>query len=189
MPPAVIFLYSEIMQIGDQHFELFISSEKIDGKIKELASSINEDYKDQNPLFLSILNGAFVFTADLFRQINIPAEVSFIKLKSYRRMESSGKIKELLGLEHNIFNRNILIVEDIVDTGKTLAHVLEEFEELGAKSLEVVTLLHKPNANKNQMPLKYVGFDIPNKFVVGYGLDYDGYGRNLKDIYKVVEQA
>ena len=185
----VIFLHSEIMQIGDQHFELFISSEKIDGKIKELASSINEDYKGQNPLFLSILNGAFVFTADLFREINIPAEVSFIKLKSYRSMESSGKVKELLGLEHNIFNRNIIIVEDIVDTGKTLAHVLEEFEELGAKSLEVVTLLHKPNASKNRMPLKYVGFTIPNEFVVGYGLDYDGYGRNLKDIYKVVEQA
>ena len=102
-------------------------------------------------------------------------------------METSGKVKELLGLEHNIFNRNIVIIEDIVDTGKTLNHILEEFNELGAKSIEILTLLHKPEVSKTPMNLKYVGFEIPNKFVVGYGLDYDGYGRNLKDIYKVVE--
>jgi hypoxanthine phosphoribosyltransferase len=151
-----------------------------------MAHEINLEYKDKNPLFLSILNGAFIFTADLFREIDIPAEVSFIKLKSYRKMETSGKIKELIGLENNIFNRNIIIVEDIVDTGKTLHHILEEFQELGTKSIEILTLLYKPDANKIPLDLKYVGFEIPNDFVVGYGLDYDGYGRNFKDIYKVV---
>ncbi len=174
------------MQIHDQKFEIFISSEQIRKKINEIALRINRDYADANPLFLSILNGAFIFTADLFREIIIPAEVSFIKLKSYRRMETSGKVKELLGLEHNIFNRNIVIVEDIVDTGKTLNHILDEFAELGAKSIEILTLLHKPDATINHINLKYVGFEIPNDFVVGYGLDYDGYGRNLKDLYKVV---
>ena len=175
------------MQILDQNFKIFISSEKLTLRIREMAIQINEDYIDKNPLFLSILNGAFIFTADIFREITIPAEVSFIKLKSYRRMETSGKVKELLGLEHNIFNRNIVIIEDIVDTGKTLTHILEEFNELGAKSIEILTLLHKPEVSKTPMDLKYVGFEIPNKFVVGYGLDYDGYGRNLKDIYKVIE--
>jgi hypoxanthine phosphoribosyltransferase len=175
------------MQIHDQQFEIFISSEKITQRIQEMAAQINKDYINKNPLFLSILNGAFIFAADLFREITIPAEISFIKLKSYRRMETSGKVKELLGLEHNIFNRNIIIIEDIVDTGKTLNHILEEFKELGAKTIEVLTLLHKPEVSRKLVNLKYVGFEIPNKFVVGYGLDYDEYGRNLKDIYKVIE--
>ena len=173
-------------QIHDQQFEIFISESKIQKRIREIAEQMNEDYKDKNPLFLSILNGAFIFTADFFREITIPAEVSFIKLKSYRRLETTGKVKELLGLEHNIFNRNIIIVEDIVDTGKTLQHILDEFKELGTKSIEILTLLYKPEANKVPLDLKYVGFEIPNEVVVGYGLDYDGYGRNLKDIYKVI---
>lgn len=175
------------MQIHDLQFEIFISSEKIKKRVCEVAAQINIDYKDKKPIFLSILNGAFIFTADLFREITIPAEISFIKLKSYRRMETSGKVKELLGLEHNIFNRNIIIIEDIVDTGKTLKHILEEFTDLGARSIEILTLLHKPEANSHPFNLKYVGFEIPNKFVIGYGLDYDGYGRNLKDIYKIIE--
>jgi len=175
------------MQIHDQQFEIFISSEKINQRVQILAAQINKDYKGKNPLFLSILNGAFIFAAELFREITIPAEISFIKLKSYRRMKTNGKIKELLGLEHNIFNRNIIIIEDIVDTGKTLNHILEEFNELGAKSIEILTLLHKPEANNNLLNLKYVGFEIPNKFVVGYGLDCDEYGRNLKEIYKVID--
>lgn len=175
------------MQIHDQQFEVFIPSEKIKQKVREIAIQINEDYLGKNPLFLSILNGAFIFTADLIREITIPAEISFIKLKSYRRTETSGKVKELLGLEHNIFNRDIIIIEDIVDTGKTLNHVLEEFTELGAKTIEVLTLLHKPSSNNNPVKLKYVGFEIPNNFVIGYGLDYNEYGRNLKDIYKVIK--
>ena len=177
------------MQILDQHFEIFIPSAQIQQRIKELGNSLNQDYRDKNPIFLSILNGAFIFAADLIREIDILSEISFIKLKSYQRMASSGKVKELLGLEHNIFNRHIIIVEDIVDTGKTLSHVLKEFRELGARSIEIITLLHKKEANKYPVNIKYVGFEIPDKFVVGYGLDYEGQGRNLKDIYKVIEQA
>lgn len=181
-------LSGAIMQIHDRQFEIFIPSEKIKHRVQEIAVQINEDYLGKKPLFLSILNGAFVLAADLFREITIPAEISFIKLKSYRRMETSGKVKELLGLEHNIFNRNIIIIEDIVDTGKTLNHILEEFTELGAKTIEILTLLHKPNANIHPVNLKYIGFKIPNDFVIGYGLDYDEYGRNLKDIYKLVNR-
>ena len=175
-----------MQKIHDQQFDIFIPSGEIQKRVREIAHQINHDYKDKNPLFLSILNGAFIFTADLFREITIPAEVSFIKLKSYRKMETSGKVKELLGLENNIFDRNIIIIEDIVDTGKTLHHVLEEFKELGTRSISILTLLHKPEAARVKLDLSYVGFEIPNDFVVGYGLDYDGYGRNLKDIYKVV---
>lgn len=175
------------MQLLDQHFEIFIASSRIQQRIKEIGAQINSDYLDKNPIFLSILNGAFIFAADLIREIQIPSEISFIKLKSYRKMESSGKVKELLGLEHNIFKRNIVIIEDIVDTGKTLNHVLQEFRELGAQSIEILTLLHKKEANKYPLHPKYVGFEIPDKFVVGYGLDYEGQGRNLKDIYKVIE--
>jgi hypoxanthine phosphoribosyltransferase len=182
------YFFNNMQRIHDQQFDVFLPSDKIKERIREIAHKINEDYKDKNPLFLSILNGAFIFTADIFREITIPAEVSFIKLKSYRRMETTGKVKELLGLEHNIYDRNIVIVEDIVDTGKTLQHILEEFKELGTKSIEILTLLYKPEANKIPLDLKYIGFEIPNEFVVGYGLDYDGYGRNLKDIYKVVSQ-
>ena len=177
------------MQILDQHFEIFIPSIHIQQRIKELGRAISQDYRDKNPIFLSILNGAFIFAADLIREIDIPSEISFIKLKSYRRMESSGKVKELLGLEHNIFDRNIIIIEDIVDTGKTLNHILDEFRELGAKSIEILALLHKREANKYPVNLKYVGFEIPDRFVVGYGLDYEGQGRNLKDIYKVIAEA
>jgi hypoxanthine phosphoribosyltransferase len=135
-------------KILDQQFDILLPSEKIENRISEMANQINLEYRDKDPLFLSILNGAFIFTADLFREITIPAEVSFIKLKSYRKMETSGKVKELIGLEHNIFNRNIIIVEDIVDTGKTLHHILEEFKELGSKSIEILTLLYKPEANE-----------------------------------------
>ena len=177
------------MKILDQNFDIFITASEIQKRIVELSDLVNLDYAEKNPIFLSVLNGAFIFTADFFRHISISAEVSFIKLKSYKKMETSGRVKELLGLEHNIFDRNIIIVEDIVDTGKTLSHILTEFKELGAKSIEILTLLHKPDANHYPVDLKYVGFEIPNEFVVGYGLDYDGYGRNLRDIHKVKGQV
>lgn len=177
------------MKILDQNFDIFITSDEIQKRIFELSSLINRDYEGKNPIFLSVLNGAFIFTADFMREVNIAAEVSFIKLKSYKKMETSGRVKELLGLEHNIFDRNIVIVEDIVDTGKTLSHILSEFKELGAKSIEILALLHKPETSRYPVDLKYVGFEIPNEFVVGYGLDYEGYGRNLKDIFKVKTEA
>jgi len=177
------------MKILDQNFDIFITSDEIQSRIIELSSLLNGDYANKKPIFLSVLNGAFIFTADFLREVTIPSEVSFIKLKSYKKMESSGRVKELIGLENNIFDRHIIIVEDIVDTGTTLSHMLNEFKNLGAKSIEILTLLYKPKANHSDMNLKYVGFKIPNEFVVGYGLDYDGYGRNLKDIFKVRSQV
>ncbi len=173
------------MQIHDRQFDIYISSDKIKQRIDAIAAAVNEDYAGKNPLFLSVLNGAFIFAADIYREITIPSEMAFIKLKSYKNMETTGKVRELLGLEHNIFDRNIIIIDDIVDTGKTLDHIMEDFKALGAKSIEIMTLLYKPGANDHSLPLKYVGFDISNDFVVGYGMDYNGYGRNLKDIYKI----
>ncbi len=173
------------MIIRDKSFKLFLREHEIQNKINDLAKKINVDYENKMPLFLPILNGAFIFAADLIRAISIQAEISFIRLSSYKKAQTTGKIKELLGLQENIFNRHLIIVEDIVDTGTTLSHVLKAFEDLGAASIEVVSLLYKPESDHGDINLKYVGFTIPNKFVVGYGLDYDGLGRNLKDIYQL----
>jgi hypoxanthine phosphoribosyltransferase len=173
------------MTILDKEFEILIGREDIDQTIAQLARRLDTDYKGKRPLFLAILNGAFIFAADLFRAISVDAEISFIRLASYKKMQSSGKVKELLGLQENIFNRHIVIVEDIVDTGNTLHHVLEEFSALGAASIQIATMLHKPEAGAKSLPLKYIGFTIPDKFVVGYGLDYEGHGRGLRDIFQV----
>lgn len=175
------------MVVKDKEFQEYISSEQITQKIKELAGQINADYKDKKPLFIAILNGSFMFAADLFKEVEIPCEISFVKVASYEEMESTGNVKQLIGLNENIFNKDVIIIEDIIDTGRTISKILEEFRSLGASSVEVVTLLRKPEANKSGEPLRYIGFDIPEKFVVGYGLDYDGLGRNLKDIYQLKE--
>lgn len=175
------------MVVKDKEFQKYISSEEIHQKIKTLAEQINNDYKDKKPLFIAILNGSFMFAADLFKEVKIPCEISFVKVASYEEMESTGNVKQLIGLNENIFNKDVIIIEDIIDTGRTIAKILEEFRSLGASSVEVVTLLQKPEANKSGEKLKYIGFNIPEKFVVGYGLDYDGLGRNLKDIYQLKE--
>ncbi len=156
-------------------------------RIIEIAGELNTAYKGKNPVFLGVLNGSFMFLADIYREITVPSEVSFIRLKSYKNMSSTGEVKELLGLENNLEGRHVIIVEDIVDTGRTLNHIINEFKNLGALSIEVLTLLHKPEASTCEAELKYIGFEIPDKFVVGYGLDYEGEGRNLKDIYQLVE--
>lgn len=173
------------MLVKDKEFIKYISSEEISEKIGEIATRINEDYKNKRPLFIAILNGSFMFAADLMKEISIPCEISFVKVASYEEMESSGNVKQLIGLNENIFNKDVIIIEDIIDTGRTIAKILEEFRSLGASSAEVVTLLQKPKTNTSGEKLKYIGFDIPEKFVVGYGLDYDGLGRNLKDIYQL----
>lgn len=175
------------MVVKDKEFQKYISSEDLSSKIKELADRINNDYEGKKPLFIAILNGSFMFAADLFKEVQIPCEISFVKVASYEEMESTGNVKQLIGLNEPIFNKDVIIIEDIIDTGRTIAKILEEFRSLGAGSVEVVTLLQKPEANKSAEPLKYVGFNIPEKFVVGYGLDYDGLGRNLKDIYQLKE--
>ncbi len=175
------------MEIKDKSFEVYIEKSKISARVKALAKEINKDYEGKNPLFIAILNGAFMFAADLMKHVNISSEITFIKVSSYEATKSTGNLKELVGLQENIFKRNIIFIEDIVDTGNTLSNLTESFTELGPASMEIATLLYKPEAIQKEINLKYVGFSIPNDFVVGYGLDYDGYGRNTKSIFKLVE--
>jgi hypoxanthine phosphoribosyltransferase len=177
------------IKVHDKSFETYLSEQDIQEKIKELAAAINRDYADKRPLFIAILNGSFMFAADLFKYITIPAEISFIKLASYKGMKSSGNVITAIGLDEDLYNRDVIIVEDIVDTGKTLFKFIPSLEHQQPSSLKIATLLHKPEATVYPLTLDYVGFSIPNKFVVGYGLDYDGLGRNLKEIYQLVPNA
>jgi hypoxanthine phosphoribosyltransferase len=174
------------IKLHDKSFDTYLSEETIQKKIQELAEAINQDYKDKRPLFIAILNGSFMFAADLFKHLTIDAEISFIKLASYKGMKSSGNIITSIGLDHDLYDRDVIIVEDIVDTGKTLNVFLPQLHHQQPKSLRIAALLHKPEATQFPLTIDYVGFSIPNKFVVGYGLDYDGLGRNLKEIYQLV---
>ena len=173
------------MKIHDKEFVEYITSDQIKKELKRIGLQINEDYKDKNPLFVSILNGSFMVAADLFREIELQSEISFVKVSSYHDMESTGDVKKLIGLNEPIFNRHVIFIEDIVDSGRTIKKMTDEFKELGAKSVEVATLLSKPDSLTVDLKLKYIGFEIPPLFVVGYGLDYNGLGRNLKDIYQL----
>lgn len=172
------------MQVKDLTFQQFINKSSLQQKVRELATQLNEDYQNRTPLFLPILNGSFMFAADLIKQVEVPCRVSFVKISSYVGTASSGQLKTLLGLEESLFNQDILIVEDIVDTGLTLAKIVDELRSLGTRSVEVIALLRKQPAREKGINVKYVGFEIENEFVLGYGLDYDGLGRNLKEIYK-----
>lgn len=175
-----------VVHVHDKSFEIYLSEETIHNRIKEMAAAINIDYKGKKPLFIAILNGSFIFAADLFRHLDIQAELCFIKLASYKGMKSSGNVVTSIGLEDDLFGKDVLIVEDIVDTGKTLHNFLPKLVHQQPRSLKIVTLLHKAEATTYPLQLDYVGFEIPNKFVVGYGLDYDGLGRNLRQIYQLV---
>jgi hypoxanthine phosphoribosyltransferase len=172
--------------VHDKQFETYLSDEVIQEQVKKIAEQINKDYAGKRPLFIAILNGSFMFASDIFKQLSLEAEICFIKLASYKGMKSSGKVVSTIGLEEDIFGKDVIIVEDIVDTGKTLHHFLPKLLHQQPKSLKIATLLHKPEATEFPLTLDYVGFSIPNKFVVGYGLDYSGLGRNLKEIYQVV---
>lgn len=174
------------IKVHDKSFETYLSEETIARRVKELAADINRDYAGKRPLFIAILNGSFMFASDLFKQLSVEAELCFIKLASYKGMKSSGSVVTSIGLEDDIFDRDIVIVEDIVDTGKTLHNFLPKLLHQQPRSLKIAALLHKSEATEFPLELSYIGFDIPNKFVVGYGLDYDGLGRNLKEIYQVV---
>lgn len=176
---------STIMIVKDREFDLFIPEASIQQAVQKIAQQINEDYTNLNPLFLTVLNGAFMFAADLMKGITIPVELSFIKLKSYQGTKSTGNIDSLIGLQEEITGRHVIVLEDIVDTGNTLKYTLEALSSRNTASIAIATLLHKPEMTKVSLDLKYAGFEIPNRFVVGYGLDYDGYGRNLKDIYQL----
>jgi hypoxanthine phosphoribosyltransferase len=176
------------MKIKDLEFKQFINKSSIQQKVRELAGQLNVDYQDKIPVFLPVLNGSFMFAADLIKQIEVPCRVSFVKLSSYVGTSSSGQVHTILGIEESLFNQHILIIEDIIDTGLTLTKLVAELKNLGAKSVEVVALLRKQTARAKNVPSKYVGFEIENEFVLGYGLDYDGLGRNLKDIYQAKAQ-
>jgi hypoxanthine phosphoribosyltransferase len=172
------------MKIKDLAFNEFISEEKIREKVCALAEKISKDYQDKTPVFLPVLNGSFMFAADLIKEISIPCRISFVKVSSYQGTNSTGQLKNLIGLDESLFNQNIIIVEDIVDTGFTLQKIIQELKALGIKSVEVVTLLRKKPARDKGLEVKYVGFDIGLEFVLGYGLDYDGLGRNFRPIFK-----
>jgi len=175
------------LRIHDKNFTLYISAEEIRKKVIELAESLNRDYQDKNPIFIAVLNGAFIFAADLFKALSIDAEISFIKLASYKGMKSSGQVITAIGLDIELFDRHVVILEDIVDTGKTLSEFLPQLWHQQPASLKIVALLHKPEATVYPLKVDYKGFEIPDKFVVGYGLDYNGLGRNTASIYQLFE--
>jgi hypoxanthine phosphoribosyltransferase len=173
--------------IIDKKFGEFISEDKIIRRIEELAERINKDYSGEDVMFLGILNGAFLFAAELLKRIKINARISFVKLASYEGTSSSGTIKELIGWNEDIKNKRVIIIEDIVDTGNTLERIVDELIIRKASEIKVATLLFKPGAYKKSIPVEYVGFEIPNDFVIGFGLDYDGYARNLPAIYTLIK--
>jgi len=173
------------IKLHDKSFDTYLSEETIQEKVREIAYAINRDYKNKRPLFIAILNGSFMFAADLFKYLTIEAEICFIKLASYKGMKSSGNIITAIGLDQDLYDRDVVIIEDIVDTGKTLNEFLPKLYHQQPKSFKIAALLHKPEATQYPLTIDYTGFSIPNKFVVGYGLDYDGLGRNLKEIYQL----
>ncbi|WP_340113587.1 hypoxanthine phosphoribosyltransferase [Maribellus mangrovi] len=176
------------VKIHDKEFELFISHEKIQSVIEEMAEKMNSELAGKDPLFLCILNGSFMFAAELFKRIDfVETEISFVKLASYQGDQTTGKVKQLIGLNENIEGRTVVVLEDIVDTGITIENIQQQLAGLNPKEVLVATMLLKPDALQREVDLKYVGLEIPNDFIVGYGLDYDGQGRNLIDIYTVMK--
>ena len=175
------------VQVKDRQFSLYISENKIKEQVKKIAGQINTDLSGKNPLLLVILNGAFVFAADLLRDVTIPCEVSFIRLASYEGTSSTGEVKQLIGLNEDIEGRTVVIVEDIIDSGLTMQELLLMLTKKNPKEIRIASLFVKPNNLKVDLNIHYRCFDIENDFIVGYGLDYDQQGRNLPDIYKVIE--
>lgn len=174
------------IQIHDCEFSTYIFEEEIIARINMLAEQLDSDYAEKKPLFLAVLNGSFMFVSDLLKRVSVPCEISLIRLASYQDMHSTGKVKEVLGLTEDIKGRHVIVLEDIVDTGHTVHGLLSQLKERGPASVEVATLLMKPDCLQHPLDVKYVARAIPNDFVVGYGLDYNGLGRNLRDIYKIV---
>lgn len=173
------------IQVHDKTFVPFIEKEKIAARVQELGRQIDADYAGKNPLFLAILNGSFIFAADLFRAITVAAEISFIKLASYKGTSSTGNVITAIGMEESLSGRHVVILEDIIDTGKTLSSFLPELMQRQPASLKIATFLSKPEALQYDVKADYVGFEIENRFVLGYGLDYDGHGRNLPELYQL----
>ncbi|MDD3686340.1 MAG: hypoxanthine phosphoribosyltransferase [Bacteroidales bacterium] len=176
----------EKVKVHDKEFEIFINQMEIEKRIKLMAEKMNKDLAGKNPIFLGILNGSFMFASELFKSLEIDCSISFLKLASYQGTSSSGSIKQLIGLNENLSERTVVIIEDIIDTGITMENIVKQLKGFEPERILISTLLYKPNAYNNCYPIDYYCFDIPNDFIVGYGLDYNGYGRNLKHIYKII---
>jgi hypoxanthine phosphoribosyltransferase len=176
-----------VIKVHDKQFEPYITADQIADQIKIVAAEINKDYDGKRPLFVAILNGSFMFASDLFKEITIEAEICFIKLASYKGTKSTGHVITSIGLDDQLFGRHVVILEDIVDTGKTLSEFLPQLHHQQPASLKIASLLHKPEALIHDIKVDYCGFRVPNKFLLGFGLDYDGLGRNLREIYKLID--
>jgi hypoxanthine phosphoribosyltransferase len=172
--------------VKDKAFRLSIPAADLEEAVKQIAERINHDLSGKNPIFLVVLNGAFIFAADLYRKITIESEISFIKLASYTGTSTTSEVKELIGINERLKGRTVVIVEDIIDTGTTMQYLMNKLEYLGVEKIYLAALLFKPSAFRESFRIDYLGKEIPNEFIVGYGLDYDGFGRNYPDIYRIV---
>ncbi|MES2892834.1 MAG: hypoxanthine phosphoribosyltransferase [Bacteroidota bacterium] len=176
-----------VIKVNDKEFEPYLSAAAIKERIADLGKRINQDYQGKRPIFIAILNGSFMFASDLFKEINIDAEICFIKLASYKGTRSTGNVITSIGLDEPLKDRHVVIIEDIVDTGNTLHKFLPQLHNQQPASLKIAALLHKPEALEHPIQIDYLGFSVPNKFLLGFGLDFDGLGRNLAEIYKLTE--
>lgn len=174
-----------MIQLHDKHFVPFITAAEIDRAVAEMARKAMADLKDETPVFVGVLNGAFMVVSDFMKHYSAPCEVSFVKMSSYEGTASTHDVKQLIGLNQDLTGRTVVIIEDIVDTGNTIVELVKMFEGKGIKQLKIATLFLKPEVYKKDIKLDYIGFEIPNKFIVGYGLDYDGLGRNLPEVYQL----
>ena len=175
------------IKIKDKSFRVSIPEAEIKTRVKALAEQMSKDLEGKNPIFLAVLNGAFIFAADLMREMTIPCEISFVKLASYQGTTSTGKVKEVFGINENLSGRTVVIVDDIVESGQTMKQMIESLGTRNPASVQICTLFFKPEKLKEELTLDYVAFRIPDDFILGYGLDYDGLGRELKDVYTIVE--
>lgn len=175
------------IKVHDKSFDVYLSEAAIQQRVKEMADAINEDYAGKKVYFIAILNGSFMFAADMFKYLTVESEVCFIKLVSYKGLKSSGDVATTIGLDEDLHQKNVIILEDIIDTGKTMHYFLPKLIHQQPASLKIAALLHKAEMTQYDVPIDYTGFVIPNKFVVGYGLDYDGLGRNYKEIYQLAD--
>lgn len=177
---------SENVRVLDKEFQPFISEERIQAEVSRIAMEMNTELRDKDPVFLGILNGSFMFASDLYKQLDFPCQITFLKVASYSGTKSTGAVKQLIGINLDIQDRCVVVLEDIVDTGITLETILKQLAGFEPAEVKVATFLHKPEATVTDVRLDYVGLEIPNDFILGYGLDYDGYGRNFREIYQLV---
>lgn len=173
--------------VNGKRFGISLTSNEIQKRVAEVAEQINRDFEGQEVVFIGILNGSFMFAADLMKSINLVSKISFIKVSSYQGTNSTGEVKQLIGISESLEGKNVIVIEDIVDTGRTIKMIAEQLQQQNPASIKIATLMFKPSVYSENVAIDYYGFKIPNDFIVGYGLDYDGYGRNYKDIYTIIK--